>query len=721
MSRRSSDVIRPLAALVCAGLLGGIVAASCGGEEGSTAPPPGAGGGTASGGGASSSTSTGEAGSPGEPCPDGTDKDGDGYGDGCKAGPDCDDDDSSANPAAIEICDGKDNNCEGQIDEGLLTECGNCSEDCKSAELGESDPFPMPETETDVETDGVGLNEKGDLVLDQTNSNFNFLWIANTHDIGDRGTVSKVDAVNVAEVARYFSVTCFGNPAYKLKQCLDVAGNPVQTATNAPSRTAVDYNFDVWVANRAFGGQPSATKIANALEDCVDRNSDGIIQTSTDVNGDGHIDLDCNGDNKVDDGSTLCPNNKPPEFLGMDDECVLFTSNYAKTNEYGRSVCLDRGDPFEGGPGNAWVGTNNRPGNNRFYKLNGSTGQIEGYVDFPAPIGPYGCTVDGDGILWTVGSHSAVMPDWGGRGLCYFDTADTKKVGPVLNEPYGGAHHYYGITLDPKGNIWVGGWGSSNVYRYRPDRTTFETLANGKWTRVRTVEEGKVQETAGIAADTRGWVWVASNTTGYILRVPQEIPDGDQPWATAVGMGGTRLDVHMGSTMRGVGVDFSGHVWGISHDASTAKRIDLDKLGDPVDLGKNVFSTPVGTNPYTYSDFTGYGLRNFTRPQGTYRYLVKGCDSKYTNWLWVEWSGQEPEGTNIRLRARSGEEPKSLGEWFGYWETSPAKLADAPGPLKPMPAKYIQIELELSTEDNEATPILESFKIVRDCSDTPSN
>ncbi len=46
------------------------------------------------------------------------DDDGDGYGDNCSAGPDCDDGDSDVNPDATEICNGIDDNCDGQIDEG---------------------------------------------------------------------------------------------------------------------------------------------------------------------------------------------------------------------------------------------------------------------------------------------------------------------------------------------------------------------------------------------------------------------------------------------------------------------------------------------------------------------------------------------------------------------------------------------------------------------------
>jgi hypothetical protein len=49
------------------------------------------------------------------------DADGDGFGDNCTAGADCDDSSNSINPGATEACNGVDDNCDGRIDEDVLT------------------------------------------------------------------------------------------------------------------------------------------------------------------------------------------------------------------------------------------------------------------------------------------------------------------------------------------------------------------------------------------------------------------------------------------------------------------------------------------------------------------------------------------------------------------------------------------------------------------------
>src|SRR5207302_10064581 len=126
----------------------------------------------------------------------------------------------------------------------------------------------------------------GNVTLNTGTLEFHFMWIANS----SQGTVSKYDTRTGKEVGRYYSVVP--------KDCSNSLGPPCDSgkitslrgnAGNSPSRTAIDLYGDMWVANRYPGGQGSVTKIANDESSCIDRNKDGKIRTSKDLNGDGQI------------------------------------------------------------------------------------------------------------------------------------------------------------------------------------------------------------------------------------------------------------------------------------------------------------------------------------------------------------------------------------------------------------------------------------------------
>jgi hypothetical protein len=642
--------------------------------------------------------------------------------------------------------------------------CGDFDPSCMGNGFGPPmKPFPLgtdPQPDPNEGDEGVGRDPNGYIVLSNSTASFNFLWLANTDDWGI-GSVAKIDSKKVIETARYFTVTCYSNPGGSRAACDGTNGccsrddfvgytnrknnmpagphQAINTTTNYPSRTAVDFNGDVWVSNRAFGVQSSVTKIANDINDCTERNGTPGIQTSSDVNGDGVIDTDCNADGVPDDIANVkakpCSNGKAQEFFGFDDECVLFTTNTDSANQWGRPLCLGQGS-VDFGPSDAWAGLYNT-GN--FFRIDGASGLIKAQTKVPVPngTGPYGAAVDQNGIAWVT---------FLGNGLAYFDTNQPQNTGSVR---LGNGVSGYGISLDRDQNIWTGGWSTDgNANRYTPDRSNgFAKLGMGYWTIITGAGDnsGATGNGRGIAADSRTmadyWVWMARDG-GWISRIPAStiaVPKGaDQ---TIDGHAFLAMQV-AGTNTIGAGVDIDQNIWGISYSGSVATRIKVDVMGNmtkpDINGGNNNMGCPVGAgdrctmglngrnttpDPYTYSDFTGFGLRNFTNPKGYYSYIQKGCqDGGDTHWINVIFDADVPPNTKLTMRARSGPTPvpdNSWGAYTGDYTMSPADLKAPPGPLMPNPAPYIQVEFDLSSMDRTATPKLKSFSVDYECSNIP--
>jgi hypothetical protein len=107
-------------------------------------------------------------------------------------------------------------------------------------------------------------------------------------------------------------------------------------------------------------------------------------------------------------------------------------------------------------------------------------------------------------------------------------------------------------------------------------------------------------------------------TSGAIVRIPQELSDGHHDLSQT-----KNIWTLEAKGVVGVGVDFDGNVWGVGKSNHQASRLEVDAKGDVIST--KTVSVPVGKDPYTYSDFTGFGLANFVVPRGSYHYRFDPC------------------------------------------------------------------------------------------------
>ena len=553
-----------------------------------------------------------------------------------------------------ERCDGLDNSCDGATDEGL-SDCVPCAPPgCEIHAFGPGQGGSF----SDGESLGgdVRVTPEGSLTLQAEERILNDVWIANTNE----GTVSRLDATSGRELARYASVLPVAGLRPFDEPCDKLGGHG-----NCPSRTAVSMEGDVFVANRAFAGQGSVTKILGAA--CPDRNGDGNVRTSHDADGDGRIALD-----------------DPAEFFGSLDECLAFTVPVGPSGGVLRALAVD---PFQPpGAGSVWAGAYEEQA---IYRVHGVTGEVLSRV--PLPLHPYGALMAQDGTLWVTslaGVDDAIVSVDG-------VSEEVSELIPVRNSQSCTDHRSkggYGITIDRVGRVWLGGWVCEAALRYDP--------ANQEWFSVQLPGLGY---TRGVAADAAGYVWAAQShqavspfeMLGRVTRFSAE-DGGDRK---TYELPGQRETI-------GVGVDSAGAIWAVSKDTDTATRIDPST--------DQMTHHPVGDGPYTYSDFTGYSLRTFIAPAGLWFGTARACPAEVRpQWRRLSWEAQRPEGTRLQIYLRAADHPSALDQAyrFGPYESSPIDLQDAQLPR----SSHLRVEVEMEARGRDAAPVLRWLRLEVEC------
>jgi len=596
-----------------------------------------------------------------------TDLDGDGYGEGCSRGMDCDDTDPSQN--GTEVCDGLDNDCDGEVDNGVLSRCGNCDPLCRADGFGP--PVGMPwdvSEESEDESDGVGVDEDGALVLDSRRINTNFIWVANTTE----GSVSRFSTTApYEEVGRYFTGAVVNAGSY--------------FAGNDPSRTSVNSRGDAFVGNRNGN---ELTRISVLGTDCPDSNGDGVVTTSQDLNADGVISTN------LADGEMLA---------WGEDDCILWhkmLDDALPGENLIRAVAAQDVDGLDGALLEyVWVGGH---ATQTVSKLDGETGDV--ILTVPSPVPTYGFALDGDGQLWISGLGDTAI---GRLDTNRCNDSATCAADPVCDAgaPEGDgcdgairaripmSHFPYGITVDFNQRIWVGGRTGSNTAMY--SRYDPAAASGSRWV---TVSQGTPGWLHGIAADASGFVWGALQQSG-IVRI-----DADDP--------NTRLIVPgtPGPTNKGMAIDAEGKIWSITQN-NYAIVVTPGATIDANTVETNVAASMRGN--YTYSDMTGLQLRLATNPRGFYRHIFEACpDGGEGSWTDVVFDAEVPPGTTVSFRVKTADtrDELALAEWVAVGSVPPAadrfSIGDALMDAGIAPARFLLLEIALQAERSSSTEVI---------------
>ncbi len=453
--------------------------------------------------------------------------------------------------------------------------------------------FTDPEDFEEGDLYNVEVTPDGEVVLQDTPSAFDVIWIA----ASGRGTIVKINTVTGDILGEYLTA-------------------PDGHGKN-PSRTTVDGDGSVWATNRAdtVNNQGSVVHIGSLENNqCVDRNNNGIIETSTGL---GDIKSWSNAGGVDSDG-------------GVDtaqDECIIHFTKVHSTKTRHVSVTPEN---------DVWVsGTDSRV----FNLVDGDTGLVK-RTEGPVGYGGYGGILDGNGILWS------------SRRLLRWDISKPLSGDNHGPDWQGYEHDSYGICIDSLGNVWNTSLNGDEIRKYAPDGKLLGTYNHGN------------SRAQGCAIDHNDKVWVAHSLGGRV-DVGHLTKDGEF-------LGNVSLEGHAGPT--GIAIDKLGKVWVTAWDTHAALRIDpslgeLGKYGIP--LGKVDLIVPLGggASPYNYSDMTGSvqpvipdsGTLNLDYDSGPANNVAGGDNLLNDRDTIISWNGTTPGDSTISITAVSSADGINYG------------------------------------------------------------
>ncbi len=462
---------------------------------------------------------------------------------------------------------------------------------------------------------------------------------------------------------------------------------------NNPGRVAVDTNGDVWIVNRAYyegAKQGSLSKFSGSLAHCIDRNNNGVIDTSHDANGDGIID-------PYKTPALGTPANQV-EYYAQEDECILATIPVGAIGDIPRAVAVDRN-------GKIWAATHT---GHRLYRFNPNEPVAlevsrlftpAGSPSFPFTAWFYSAATADDYLYLTSN------PGWSnvsGTGhIIRVNINDITQSDSVLcGGGAGTCGSVYGIVAIPGTHkAWAGGYSGTGVYKIdfdtNPPSCTCVAVPS---------------QITAVTYDLNGKIWASGYNTGNVYRINPNTNVIEATCATG------------GSNPHGLSVDFDGFIWSVQDGVSHLARFDPNGVGPNCGrtnyvVDRGAVPMPPGQNayaygPYLYSDFTGVQIDR----QAPYTY-VGSWDGIYDGavpnlaWSKVTWN-TEPQGavpgqTTLTVSARAANDLAALAS-VGF--TPVVNNAAIPGVV----GRYVQVRTDLKGP-GYVTPVLSDISVTGPC------
>jgi len=328
----------------------------------------------------------------------------------------------------------------------------------------------------------------------------------------------------------------------------------------------------------------------------------------------------------------------------------------------------------------------------------GEEGDIDGGLAFKkhAPFMIYGMAIDSTGMLWTAPGTLNNGQNHN-RHLARFNT-NLEITNPLFYKKWQTiTYEYYGIVIDEYDDIWYGLWTKSDktdaVLRVQYDRETDEI---SKTTFSAETSGNDLTGGRGVAIDQTGNIWAVYSHSHRVAKFDKN--------GTYIADYPTHSN-HNDPEPVGIGIDSENNVWINNYKANNVVELSQD--------GSSLREIMVGNKPYTYSDMTGFNLRTFVSSTGTFSIVV---DTQNVNAVYdsISWEGDTLNGSEIKISVKVGDDITNwyeASDWSSFITQREAILEWPTEEEKPK-GRYAKIEVTMTIGNTRVDkPVLRSLRL----------